>query len=73
MHAIELVKDTKTKEPHKEATGKIIRYCYEHGLVVMAAGTFGNLIRLLAPLVTTPSEVSEGLDVLEMALKGSTK
>ncbi len=46
-----------------------MRYCYEHGLIVLSAGTYGNVIRLLAPLVIADQELEEGLDVLEAALQ----
>ncbi len=65
MRGIELVKDRKTKEPHKEAAGAIAKHCYTHGVVLLTAGTFGNVIRLLVPLVITDAELDEGLDVIE--------
>jgi 4-aminobutyrate aminotransferase/(S)-3-amino-2-methylpropionate transaminase len=39
--------------------------CYEHGLIALTAGTYGNVIRTLMPLVITPQQLNEGLDVLE--------
>jgi 4-aminobutyrate aminotransferase/(S)-3-amino-2-methylpropionate transaminase len=42
--------------------------CYRRGLVTITAGTYGNVIRTLMPLVATEEEVEEGLDVLEAAL-----
>jgi 4-aminobutyrate aminotransferase/(S)-3-amino-2-methylpropionate transaminase len=68
MRAIELVKDRATKEPAKEATTAVSEACYRRGLVTITAGTFGNVVRLLMPLVVTDAEIEEGLDVLEAAL-----
>lgn len=68
MVAMELVKDRKTKEPAKEETGRIIRACYERGLLVIAAGIFGNVVRLLMPLTTTEEQLDTGLSILEEAL-----
>ena len=45
-----------------------MRYCLEHGLILISAGTYGNVVRLLMPLVTTDEQFDEGLNVLEGAL-----
>src|SRR5215471_15857146 len=68
MCAIELVKDTLGKEPAADATKKIAQYCYEHGLITITAGTYGNVLRILVPLTVTDEQFTEGLDVLEAAL-----
>jgi len=68
MCAIELVKDHSSREPHPEATKKIAQYCYEHGLITITAGTYGNVMRILVPLVVSDAQFEEGLDVLEAAL-----
>ncbi len=69
MQAIELVRSRESKEPAEEETKEIVRYCYEHGLVVLSTGSYGNVIRLLVPLVITEEQFNEGLDVLEAALQ----
>lgn len=69
MRAVELVTDRQTKTPHPELTKQIVRDCYENGLVLMSAGTFGNVLRLLVPLVATDSELEEGLSVIESSLR----
>jgi 4-aminobutyrate aminotransferase/(S)-3-amino-2-methylpropionate transaminase len=68
MCALELVRDTKTREPADTETKAIAKYCYEHGLITITAGTFNNVIRILVPLVVTDEQVDEGLGVLEAAL-----
>ena len=68
MCAIELVKNPATREPAAEETKKIAQYCYEHGLITITAGTYGNVMRILVPLVVTDAQFDEGLDVLESAL-----
>jgi 4-aminobutyrate aminotransferase/(S)-3-amino-2-methylpropionate transaminase len=69
MRALELVKDRDTKEPDKDRTERVIRKAYEAGLLLVGAGTYGNVIRTLMPLVVTDAELTEGLDVLEKALQ----
>jgi 4-aminobutyrate aminotransferase/(S)-3-amino-2-methylpropionate transaminase len=68
MQAIELVQSPETKTPATEETSKITKYCYEHGLITITAGTYSNVIRVLAPLVISEEQMDEGLDVLESAL-----
>jgi 4-aminobutyrate aminotransferase/(S)-3-amino-2-methylpropionate transaminase len=68
MWAIELVKDRKTKAPAKDETAALSKRGYERGLVTITAGTYGNVIRTLMPLVITDAELREGLDVLEACL-----
>ncbi|GAX88977.1 4-aminobutyrate--2-oxoglutarate transaminase [Effusibacillus lacus] len=64
MCAIELVKDD-TKEPDKELAGRIIQECNRRGVIVMGAGLYGNVIRILSPLVITDEQLEEGLDVIK--------
>jgi len=68
MQALELVRDRSTRQPADTETKQISQFCYEHGLVTITAGSYGNVIRLLMPLVITDSQMDEGLDVLEAAL-----
>ena len=68
MRAIEFVRSPETREPAKEETEQITRYCYQHGLIVLSTGTYGNVVRLLVPLVVTDAQLEEGLDVLESAV-----
>ncbi len=68
MRAIELVIDKASKTPDKDRTAATIKRAYERGLITLSAGTFGNVIRVLAPLVIGDDELAEGLDVLEQAL-----
>jgi 4-aminobutyrate aminotransferase / (S)-3-amino-2-methylpropionate transaminase / 5-aminovalerate transaminase len=59
---------TKGSEPADTETKEVARYCYEHGLNVLTAGTFNNVIRILVPLVITHEQFDEGLAILEAAL-----
>jgi len=69
MQALELVQSQETREPAAQAVKESTQYCYEHGLITISAGSYGNVIRLLMPLVITDEQLDEGLDVLEGALK----
>lgn len=69
MAAIELVKDRDTKEPAKEETAGVLKQCHKNGLVIMKAGAFDNVVRLLVPLVITEDLLSRGLGILEDAVR----
>lgn len=68
MCAMELVRNPETREPADAETKAIAKYCYEHGLILITAGTFNNVIRILVPLVVTDAQFDEGLNVIEAAL-----
>lgn len=52
------------------ATKAFTKYCYEHGLILVTAGTYGNVVRILMPLVVTDDQMAEALDVMERGLAG---
>jgi len=60
MQAFELADAASTKA--------LAKHCYEHGLILVTAGTCGNVIRILMPLVVTDHQMEEALDVLEAGL-----
>ena len=68
MRALELVRSRDTREPAKEEADEVLRHCREHGLILLSAGSYGNVLRLLVPLVITEDQFDEGLDVLESSL-----
>ncbi|MCB0665826.1 MAG: 4-aminobutyrate--2-oxoglutarate transaminase [Saprospiraceae bacterium] len=69
MMAIELVKENDPRKPDGDLCNRIVAGCAEKGLVLLSAGTFGNVIRILCPLVITDQQLKEGLDILENTLK----
>ncbi|MEU6235491.1 4-aminobutyrate--2-oxoglutarate transaminase [Kitasatospora sp. NPDC047058] len=73
MIAIELVKPG-SKEPNPEITAAVAKACHAEGLVVLTAGTYGNVLRFLPPLVMPEHLLVEGLDIIEgaFALQGVT-
>jgi 4-aminobutyrate aminotransferase/(S)-3-amino-2-methylpropionate transaminase len=66
MIAVELVRPG-TDEPDAELTGRIARACHARGVIVLTAGTHGNVLRFLPPLVIGPDLLAEALDVLDEA------
>ena len=69
MIGLEFVKDQKTKEPYPEFSAAVIKGCAQKGLMIEGAGTYGNVIRFLAPLVMTDEQLEAGLDIYESVIK----
>jgi 4-aminobutyrate aminotransferase/(S)-3-amino-2-methylpropionate transaminase len=66
MLAVELVLPG-TTEPNPVLTGEISSACHQQGLITLTAGTFGNVLRFLPPLVIGDDLLHEGLDILDAA------
>jgi 4-aminobutyrate aminotransferase/(S)-3-amino-2-methylpropionate transaminase len=69
MLAVELVKPG-TTEPDAARTAEIAKACHARGLLALTAGTYGNVLRFLPPLVIPQHLLEEGLDLLEEAFAG---
>ncbi|HYN97462.1 MAG TPA: 4-aminobutyrate--2-oxoglutarate transaminase [Pilimelia sp.] len=54
--------------PDPALAAAVSRRCHEASMLTLTCGTYGNVVRLLPPLVISPSEVHRGLDILERAL-----
>ncbi len=66
MVAVELVKPG-TKEPDAAATAAVAKACHAEGVLVLTAGTYGNVLRFLPPLVMPEHLLEEALGVLDKA------
>ncbi len=73
MIGVEFVKDKETKEPAPELVKNIIAHAARHGLLMESAGTWGNVIRFLAPLVITDQQLEAGLKIYHEAILASIK
>ena len=71
MVGMELVTDRESRTPDKALTARILTGALERGLVLLSAGTFGNVIRVLAPLTADDAVIDEGLDVMGAALEAA--
>ncbi|WP_280768132.1 4-aminobutyrate--2-oxoglutarate transaminase [Salipaludibacillus daqingensis] len=69
MMAMELVTNRETKEPNKQLTQQLIQGCIKRGLLIMGAGLYGNVIRILSPLVITDEQLHAGLGILESVME----
>jgi len=66
MQAIELV-ELGTTTPNPAAMATIIKYCQSKGVLILTAGTYGNVIRFLPPIVISDELLNDALGVLEEA------
>ncbi|MFM5079516.1 4-aminobutyrate--2-oxoglutarate transaminase [Aeromonas caviae] len=71
MVAMELVKEGDAERPDPDLTKRLVAEAGKRGLVLLACGVRGNVIRFLAPLTAPAAIVDEGLDLLEQALSAS--
>ncbi|MBJ7280010.1 MAG: 4-aminobutyrate--2-oxoglutarate transaminase [Candidatus Nanopelagicales bacterium] len=71
MIAIEIVRPG-TNTPDSDTTTKIVKSCHAEGVLVLTAGTYGNVLRFLPPLVINDELLNEGLDVLEKAIASAS-
>jgi 4-aminobutyrate aminotransferase/(S)-3-amino-2-methylpropionate transaminase len=71
MVALELVRDRLSKEPAPELAQTVLEAARDQGLILLKAGMFGSVLRILVPLVATLEEAEEGLRRLEAALEVS--
>lgn len=68
MLAIEMVEDPDGKEPAPQRAARVIDEAFDRGLLLMGAGVYSNCIRVLVPLVATPTDIDEGMAILDQAL-----
>jgi len=64
MIAMELVQDRQSKAPATEETKALVNYCFDKGLIILACGSHGNILRFLMPLVITDEQLQKGMDII---------
>lgn len=69
MMALELVRDRGGKGPDQERCQRVLSAALARGLLLLSAGTYGNVIRVLCPLIIEDEVLEEGLAVLGQALE----
>ena len=72
MLALELVEDRETKAPASGVAGATVSAARERGLVLLSCGLYGNVIRILVPLVIDDEDLERGLEILEESLAAAS-
>jgi 4-aminobutyrate aminotransferase/(S)-3-amino-2-methylpropionate transaminase len=62
------VHDRDSKDPAPELVAKVCAEALHNGLLLMSAGIYSNVVRVLVPLTISDAELEEALDVWEHAL-----
>jgi 4-aminobutyrate aminotransferase/(S)-3-amino-2-methylpropionate transaminase len=68
MAAMELVTDAESRTPDKKRTGTVVEAALQEGLLLLTAGQYSNVIRVLMPLNITDDQLDEGLTIMAHAV-----
>ncbi|HEV8688307.1 MAG TPA: aspartate aminotransferase family protein [Gaiellaceae bacterium] len=71
MLALELVEDRDSKRPAPDLARATVARGLEGGLILLTCGLYGNVVRILVPLVVSDEELGRGLEILEESLVGA--
>jgi 4-aminobutyrate aminotransferase/(S)-3-amino-2-methylpropionate transaminase len=67
MQAIEFV-EPGTLNPNSRAVETVSKYAHSQGVVILSAGTHGNVIRFLPPLAINDALLNQALDIVEAGI-----
>ena len=67
MLGLELVKGP-DKAPATDEAKKLSAYCLANGLLILICGNYGNVLRVLTPLVIEDEQLEKGLGIIEAGL-----
>ncbi|WP_136805189.1 4-aminobutyrate--2-oxoglutarate transaminase [Desulfosediminicola flagellatus] len=68
MIAMELVYDRDAKTPAPDKAKQLVKFCFDRNLILLACGTYGNVIRFLMPLVITDEQLAKGMEIIDDGL-----
>ncbi len=68
MIAMELVSDREAKTPAPDKAKQLVEFCLDRNLIILACGTYGNVIRLLMPLVISEEQLTKGMEIVDNGL-----
>ena len=73
MVALEFVRDRQSKEPAPEIVDQIVVLARQKGLLLLKAGLYGNVLRLLPPFVIDDMLIAHALEILDTVIKEATQ
>jgi len=68
MLALEFIRPNSDKEPYPELAMNLLNEMLDQGLVAYMAGTYGQVVRFIPPLIVSAEQVDEALGILESGL-----
>ena len=68
MMAMELVTDRMKKTPAADAAKALVKFCFDRGLILLACGAYGNVIRLIMPLTISDAQLDRGMEIIHDGL-----
>jgi len=69
MVAMEFVKNGDPEQPDADLCEQLIKACAKRNLIVISAGVFKNVLRILCPLTIEKENLIQGLDIIEEELE----
>ena len=69
MLALEMVTDKRSKEPSSEYPQMVRKYGHQRGVMIEVGGHYGNVVRMLPPLVITEEYLMKGINILSGVIK----
>ena len=57
----------------RDVSADVVQACLEKGLLILVCGSYGNVVRVLAPFVITDEQLEKGLSIMEAGLKEISK
>lgn len=67
MIGMEMVRDPGTREPAPAEVAEVMAKCIRRGVIIVKCGIYGNVLRMLVPLMIPMDQLGEALDVVEQA------
>jgi 4-aminobutyrate aminotransferase/(S)-3-amino-2-methylpropionate transaminase len=67
MQAIEFI-EPGTLNPNAKAVEAVSKFAHSNGVVILSAGTHGNVIRFLPPLAISDALLNQALDIVEAGI-----
>lgn len=65
MIAFEMVHQGDPSQPNSELCAKLLANCAKRNLIIISAGTYKNVIRILSPLTISDEQLETGLGIIE--------
>jgi 4-aminobutyrate aminotransferase/(S)-3-amino-2-methylpropionate transaminase len=57
-----------TRTPNSAAVDAVVKHCHANGVLILNAGTYGNVIRFLPSLAISDALINEAFDVVEQGI-----